>query len=244
MAEMNVPGVEYRDVAGFPGYKVGSDGSVWSRNWHHGTWRRLAGGPIKGGYITVVLSRGKIRRTRMIHHLVLEAFIGPRPQGKEACHDPDPSPNNNNLSNLRWDTRQANSDDKVRLGRQAKGEGNGFSELTESVVLEMRQLAESGLSNTEIASRFGCNYRTVSVVVTGESWKHVAGPTRAKMTGGARPRICIDGKTVKEVARQHGVTVQAIHYRMKRGLPLEFANLEKHKRPELRSPRIEQVQAK
>jgi hypothetical protein len=25
--------IEYRDVVGFPGYRVGNDGSVWSRNW-------------------------------------------------------------------------------------------------------------------------------------------------------------------------------------------------------------------
>lgn len=54
-------------------------------------------------------------RTRLVHSLVLEAFIGPRPPGFEACHN-DGDPANNRLSNLRWDTRSANTRDRVRHG--------------------------------------------------------------------------------------------------------------------------------
>ena len=51
-----------------------------------------------------------------VHHLVLEAFVGPRPPGMESCHwDDDPS--NNRLENLRWDTMSANRHDRVRNGR-------------------------------------------------------------------------------------------------------------------------------
>ncbi len=28
------PSVEYRDIPGFPDYKIGADGSVWSRKGH------------------------------------------------------------------------------------------------------------------------------------------------------------------------------------------------------------------
>jgi hypothetical protein len=38
-----------------------------------------------------------------IHGAVLEAFVGPRPEGMEACHN-NGNPAANRLENLRWDT--------------------------------------------------------------------------------------------------------------------------------------------
>ena len=51
-----------------------------------------------------------------VHRLVLEAFVGPAPDGMEACHN-DGDPTNNRLDNLRWDTRSANNTDAVRHQR-------------------------------------------------------------------------------------------------------------------------------
>lgn len=53
--------------------------------------------------------------TRYVHHLVLEAFMGLRPQGTEACHW-DGDATNNRLANLRWDTSKGNKADSIRLG--------------------------------------------------------------------------------------------------------------------------------
>lgn len=50
-----------------------------------------------------------------LHRVVLDAFIGPRPKGMEACHA-NGDPTDNRLVNLRWDTRSANAADSVRHG--------------------------------------------------------------------------------------------------------------------------------
>ncbi|MDP7729539.1 HNH endonuclease [Mycobacterium sp. TY813] len=50
-----------------------------------------------------------------MHHLVLEAFVGPRPPGLEGCHG-NGDPADNSVANLRWDTRSANVFDSVRHG--------------------------------------------------------------------------------------------------------------------------------
>jgi NUMOD4 motif/HNH endonuclease len=55
--------------------------------------------------------------TQAIHHLVLEAFVSPCPEGFEGCHG-DGDPANNALGNLRWDTRSANVQDALRHGTQ------------------------------------------------------------------------------------------------------------------------------
>jgi len=54
-------------------------------------------------------------RQGYVHTFVLEAFVGPRPPGLEACHR-DGDYENNALSNLRWDTRSSNALDRVRHG--------------------------------------------------------------------------------------------------------------------------------
>lgn len=67
------------------------------------------------GYPICGLSKNGKTKTFLTHRLVLEAFIGPRPDGMEACHF-DGDKTNNKLANLRWDTKSSNQDDAVRIG--------------------------------------------------------------------------------------------------------------------------------
>ena len=69
-----------------------------------------------GGYRNVTLSDLPRYSIAKVHQLVMEAFVGPRPEGLEVCHyDGDGS--NNRLDNLRYDTRAANQQDRLRHGR-------------------------------------------------------------------------------------------------------------------------------
>lgn len=102
-------------VADFPAYEVSTHGRLRRGD------RFLKGSPIKSGHIDVSLHMGRKRFRRYIHTLVLEAFIGPRPDNMEACHwDGDPA--NNRLDNLRWDTHANNVADTVRHGRTTRKE--------------------------------------------------------------------------------------------------------------------------
>jgi hypothetical protein len=75
----------------------------------------LQPGTHPAGHKLVQLGRG---RMRYVHVLVLEAFIGPCPPGRESCHwDDDPA--NNRVGNLRWGTRSDNRNDSVRNGGHA-----------------------------------------------------------------------------------------------------------------------------
>lgn len=55
------------------------------------------------------------RKVCRVHLLVLEAFVGPRPEGMEGCHWDDDK-ENNCIANLRWDTHAANMQDAIRNG--------------------------------------------------------------------------------------------------------------------------------
>ena len=111
--------VEYRDLTEFPGYRVGSDGSVWSRRDFNGgiggQWSRLSDRPTKKGYVKVGLRKDGRYAVIEAHALILRAFIGPCPPGMEACHE-NGVKWENRLENLRWDTHANNQRDNARLG--------------------------------------------------------------------------------------------------------------------------------
>jgi hypothetical protein len=130
--------IRYGLIPDFPGYRVGTDGSVWSsfykvyRGWERGgPWRRLRATPNSTGRLTVGLTNpdGKLC-SRYVHLLVLLVFIGPCPDGLEACHE-NGDHLDNRLDNLRYDTHQANMDDRERHKRTAKGLCNGKGKLSD-----------------------------------------------------------------------------------------------------------------
>lgn len=113
------PGVTYRGLPGYPDYWIGDDGSVWSFVFNReSSWGRVQPSLGPGGYLQVNLGCDGARRSpvRTVHQLVLEAFVGPRPDGLVCCHDNDVK-TDNRLSNLRYDTQAANCADAVRNGR-------------------------------------------------------------------------------------------------------------------------------
>lgn len=64
------------------------------------------------GYPVVSLSESGRSRVRFVHHLVLEAFIGPRPKGTEARHL-DGVRKNARISNLTWGSAKENALDRM-----------------------------------------------------------------------------------------------------------------------------------
>lgn len=74
--------------------------------------------PTPGGYPAVSLSRGNVIRTHPLHRLVLNAFIGPRPDGLVVRHL-NGDPTDNRLENLTYGTQAENCQDAIRHGRNA-----------------------------------------------------------------------------------------------------------------------------
>ncbi len=155
--------VAYRslDFLGFPDYRVGDDGSVWScrkmagstklslsdaetirglyrtgkfsqnqlaqefncsqgsislivrnESWLPVVWReKVFSKNTKSGHLGVLLYNGVKLKKFWVHRLVLIAFVGDCPPGKECCHN-DGDATNNRVENLRWDTRSANMKDR------------------------------------------------------------------------------------------------------------------------------------
>ncbi len=173
--------VETCGVAGFPGYRVGKDGSVWSCWKHNGhqprvlsdQWRRLKALPDGDGYLRVNLFVDGKRQPRKVHHLVLEAFVGSRPAGLEGRHD-DGNPANGTLGNLRWDTPSANQRDRRRHGTSPRGSGSGTAKLTPGKVQQIRAELRDGAQQKDVAVRHGVAASTVSGIAAGRLWGWLA----------------------------------------------------------------------
>jgi hypothetical protein len=115
--------------------------------------------------------QGVLTGTR-IHRLVLEAFVGPCPEGMECRHHPDRDPANNRLENLRWGTRTENVADMKRDGTQfvARGELCGKAKLTAERVLEMRARRRGGALLSALAQDFGVTPQAAGWICSGKRW--------------------------------------------------------------------------
>ena len=165
-------------VPGFEGfYEVSDAGLVRSlrltkQGWRGGRMLKPHVGPK--GYLTVNLTAAALgkRETRYVHELVLAAFVGPRPDGMDACHDPDPNRSNCSLANLRWDTRRGNFADKRAHGTQTFGADHPSAKLTEPQVLEILSL-RGKMSQSAIGRRFGVSNSQIHFIHSGQQWKHL-----------------------------------------------------------------------
>lgn len=184
--------VTYRELTflGYPGYRVGTDGSVWTR-WKtrgrgigHGRgvesylsdeWRQMK--PIPQSrreryWLVSLADRNHVKKNWFIHHLVLLAFVGPCPEGMQACHYPDRDTRNNRADNLRWGSDRDNHDDQDRHGTRAKGERHGMCRHSDE---EMQQMADLRHTNPvrwtyrKLARRYKISVRQCHAICTGKS---------------------------------------------------------------------------
>lgn len=179
----DVSTVEYRDIQGFTGYRIGDDGTVWSckcripGKYGSGytlgdTWKQLKG---------LVRSRGKKRYQsvrikgdikfswHLIHRLVLLHFIGPCPEGME-CRHLDGDDTNNRLSNLKWGTPLENAADKKLHGTvyRVSGELCGSAKLTQSTVNSIRD--NRHLPVKELVATYNISRSQIGRILRNQSW--------------------------------------------------------------------------
>lgn len=170
-------GGEFRDIEGFSGYKIRDGGVIVSNRdgeyEHLKVYRELNHKIDKDGYHEVVLYKDGIPYHKRVHELVLVAFGTPQPDNLICCHNDD-NPNNNYVSNLRWDTHKGNSRDMVEHGNSCKGEKHHNHKLTDSDILSIKKLIDDGnLSQCDISRMFNVSQSTVSLIKCGKIWCHV-----------------------------------------------------------------------
>ena len=98
--------IKLKKFADWPGYLIGSDGSVYSTK--RGEQVKMS--PAKGtsGYYNVGFSYEGEKKTFQVHRLVALAFL-PNRKKLEIVNHLDGNKLNNDVSNLEWTTRTGNA---------------------------------------------------------------------------------------------------------------------------------------
>jgi hypothetical protein len=159
-------------VVGYVGrYEVSDGGEVFS--WLSGRRHKLSPRRHTKGYMTIALrcSAGG-KRTHYVHHLVLEAFVGPRPAGAVVRHL-NGLEWDNRLVNLAYGTPEENQADRSLHGTDAKGENHANAKLDEPDVLRIRDLYAAGRSQSILAAEFRITPGHVSEIVNRKLWDHL-----------------------------------------------------------------------
>lgn len=161
---------QWKPVVGHAGYEVSDHGRV--RSMVNGRWGIgrsfvvLTPSFTRAGYAKVNL-RG--RRQRYVHRLVLEAFVGPCPEGMECLHGPNGT-TDNSLGNIRWGTRAENQRDKKRDGTDNCGQKHPLAKLSNEDIKTIRSATGT---QSEIGKKFGISQHTVSRIRSGKRWGHL-----------------------------------------------------------------------
>ena len=169
---------EWKDVLGYEGlYEVSSMGRVRSLKRFIKTRNRTYGGKILkqntvSGYKAICICKNNIKKTFLVHFLVLTSFVGQRKDGFQCCHN-NGNRIDNNLANLRWDTTKANHADKHKHGTALLGTKHHQCKLTEHEVLEIRKMASDGLKITKIANTFNVSRKNIRCIASRMTWKHI-----------------------------------------------------------------------
>lgn len=171
-------------VVGYEGhYEVSSIGRVRSvarslprRNrWGTVTWRTYPAqiktqnedrGRYSYGRMRVGLNLAGVGKSRLVHQLVAEAFIGPRLPGMEVAHN-DGNPKNNRVENLRYSTPLDNSRDKREHGTHLVGERAPSAKLTNAQAEDIRAL-KGKLRLWQVADQYGISQAQVSRIQNGK----------------------------------------------------------------------------
>lgn len=184
----------WRALQGFSAYEVSDDGQVRRATDH---WRLSA---LKAGHIVPqwLIKRTFVKKTgditilgymavsivpdgqrkpvnRLVHVLVANAFLPPRPSPKHQVAHCNGRRFENWAGNLRWATAAENQADRNEHGTSNRGSRHGMSKLTEDDVADIRRRILSGQGVTAIARAYGVGHPTISNIKTGKTWGSSAG---------------------------------------------------------------------
>ena len=169
----------WKAIVGYEGlYEVSDLGHVRSLD-------RIVDGPrqasykIRGRAMKPYLSRGYLRlqlckhgivTKHQVHILVMRAFVGPVPRGKE-CNHKNTQRDDPRLDNLEYLEKSKNR--ATRFGHHNVGSEHGRHKLIESNVKEIKLMLKAHKTLSVIAGHFKVSIPTISMIRCNRTWRHV-----------------------------------------------------------------------
>lgn len=175
----------WKAIPGFEGlYEVSTAGRLRvlfvrtkSRRKMRSVPRVLGGHVDRHGYVTVSLSKIGQPLAARLHRLILLAFVGACPHGKQAAHL-DGNKLNNRLSNLRWVTPKENMFHQVQHGTANR---NGGNRLERFQARQIRQALQESQKPTNLvpvlAGQYGVSERTIWRIKHNQTFRTIGTPS-------------------------------------------------------------------
>lgn len=193
---------EWRPVVGYEGlYEISDRGRV-RRSGNDALGRPRYIGRIlaltlfKQGYVKINLYKNSQVKTKKVHCLVAEAFIGPKPLGMDTNHK-DGNKTNNCISNLEYITRRANCRHALDvLGHKPpSGERHWKSRMSDKDISIIKKRAASGEKIVDLARE----YRVVTSLI--RNWIDGTNRKYHKISGRFLQSTVLDSKRQNRLAQ-------------------------------------------
>ena len=169
----------WKDIEGFPNYKISNRGNVRSyaklsiRDRIDRRVKLLSLIPTFSGHLQVNLSKKNRAYYKLVHRLVLEAFVGKCPCGYQTNHI-DGNPQNNMLKNLEWTTPSENVRHAFVLGlRSHIGKRHPRAKLKDGEVWLIKKLLYNDVDQKIISKMFKLNFSHLRQIFFGMIWSHI-----------------------------------------------------------------------
>lgn len=161
----------WKPVKDFPLYRVSNYGRI--KSFWSGRWTILNGTVTTNGYVHQPLKH-LITKIMTVHSIVLEAFVGPRPEGMQ-CNHKDGNKTNNSLSNLEWVTQSENALHAIKNGLQplCRGESHGKAKWKDGEIWLLKKMLYHGVAKSIICKMFKMGIRNVNRIAHGDRWGHI-----------------------------------------------------------------------
>lgn len=185
---MEIVAEEWRSAVGYEGFyevsslgnvrsldrlvpaKVGNGRQYWGTRLHRG--KELTPTGHRKHYLKIEASIENRQHTVLVHRMVADAFLGPRPEGCEVNHI-DGNKHNNAAENLEYVTKAENMRHALDSGLVAVGEARSNAKYTTPQVKWALALVHSGMSVKEAAEQTGLPAGRLSKIRRGEIWRHL-----------------------------------------------------------------------
>lgn len=138
----------------YPGYFISDQGGIFGQR---GNLMRPA--PDGGGYPHVIIRNANGTKVVKIHHLVMEAFVGPKPNKMQVNHK-DGEKMNNKLSNLEYVSASENMKHSLLIGQS--NSKLSVDDMAQIIILRNRRF-----TFVDIGQLLGVSSQTASRIYRG-----------------------------------------------------------------------------
>lgn len=137
------------------------------------TLRTLKQKKDKRGAKYICLSKNNIKKTFLVHRLVLESFYKKPTKKEYTVNHKDGNPSNNKINNLEWSSNKNNTQHALKNGLiKNLGENCHLAKMNRKKVYEIKRLFETKkITQKKIGNIYGIHQTTVSKIIRNKIWK-------------------------------------------------------------------------